>query len=289
MTNKILVIGATGKVGSELVNQLVEKGESVRAAARNPLNAALKFPGNVETVEFDYERPETFTPALLGINKVFLVARPGDNQSDKAAAPFIDEMISNNIKHIVNLTAMGVETDETFMLRILEKYIEDSGISYTHLRPNWFMQNFNSGSMYMEMQTADALHLPASDAKLSFIDVRDIAAVGAAALLETHHAGKAYTLTGGEALNHFQVIEKINMASGREISYVPISEDIARTLLDKAGVEPDQIERWTNFFRKVRGGLCSTVSPDVEQILGRPPIKFDTYTNDYSFAWKINI
>jgi uncharacterized protein YbjT (DUF2867 family) len=289
MSNKILVTGATGKVGSELVNILVERGESVRAAARNPLNAALKFPCNVETVEFDYERPETFTPALLGINKVFLVARPGDNQSDKAAAPFIDEMISNNIKHIVNLTAMGVETDETFMLRILEKYIEDSGISYTHLRPNWFMQNFNSGSMYMDMQMADALHLPASDAKLSFIDIRDIAAVGAATLLESHHAGKAYTLTGGEALNHFQVIEKINKASGREISYVPLSEDIARTLLDKAGAEPGQIERWTNFFRKVREGLCSPVSPDVEQVLGRPPIKFDTYANDYSYAWKRNI
>jgi uncharacterized protein YbjT (DUF2867 family) len=286
MIRKILVTGATGKVGSELVNLLVEKGEAVRAATRNPSSSSLKFPGSVEVVEFDYEKPETFSPALKGIDKVFLVARPGDNQSDKAAAPFIDEMKNSGINHIVNLTAMGVESDETFMLRILEKYIEDSGISFTHLRPNWFMQNFNSGPMYADIQTTDGLHLPASDAKLSFIDIRDIAAVGAAALLEPAHVGKAYTLTGGEAIDHFQVIEKINRAADREISYVPISEEIARTILDKAGMEIDQIERWANFFSKVRNGFCAPVSNDVELVLGRPPITFDAYVIDYKDAWK---
>jgi uncharacterized protein YbjT (DUF2867 family) len=148
------------------------------------------------------------------------------------------------------------------------------------------MQNFNSGSMYNDIQTKDALHLPASDAMLSFIDVRDIAAVGAAALLEPVHAGKAYTLTGGEALTHFQVIDKINKAAGREITYVPISEETARNILEKVGVEIDQIERWTNFFRKVRAGFCSPISNDVELVLGRPPISFDTYATDYADAWK---
>jgi uncharacterized protein YbjT (DUF2867 family) len=286
MRPKILVTGATGKVGSELINLLIEKGETVRAATRNPVSASLNFPGNVETVEFNYDEPETFAPSLKGIDKVFLIARPGDNESDKAAAPFIDEMKNQGIQHIVNLTAMGVETDENFMLRKLENYIEDSGISYTRLRPNWFMQNFNSGPMYMDMQTTGALHLPASDAKLSFIDIRDIAAVGAAALTEQGHEGKAYTLTGGEALDHFQAIEKINTASGREITYVPISEEIARSLLDKAGVEIEQIERWTEFFRKVRAGFCAPVSNDIELILGRPPITFDKYAADFAGNWK---
>jgi uncharacterized protein YbjT (DUF2867 family) len=131
--------------------------------------------------------------------------------------------------------------------------------------------------------------LPAGDATISFIDIRDIAAAGAAALVEPIHSGKAYTLTGGEALDHFQVIEKINIAAGREISYVPISEETARLLLDKAGVQLDQIERWTNFYRKVRNGLCSTVTNDVESILGRPPISFDTYVADYAEAWKKDI
>jgi uncharacterized protein YbjT (DUF2867 family) len=286
MTGKILITGSTGKVGSELVKLLVNNGETIRAATRNPFSAELKIQENVETVEFDYEQPETFAPALKGIKRVFLVARPGDNQSDKAAAPFIDEMRNNGIQHIVNLSAMGVETDESFMLRVLERYIEDSGISYTHLRPNWFMQNFNSGSMFKGIQSIDALHLPAGDAKISFIDVRDIAAAAAASLSEPAHAGKAYTLTGGEALDHFQVIEKINRASGRDISYVPISEETARILLEKEGIEIDQIERWTNFFRKVREGLCAPVSNDIEFITGRPPVSFDQYVNDYAHSWK---
>lgn len=288
MGSEILVTGATGKVGSELINQLVSRGESVRAATRDPLSAGLKLPGNVEAVEFNYEQPETFPAALKGIDKVFLVARPGDNQSDKAAAPFIDEMKKQGIKHIVNLTAMGAETDETFMLRILEKYIEDSGISFTHLRPNWFMQNFNSGSMYADIQTKDALHLPAADAAISFIDIRDIAATAVAALLKPEHSCKAYTLTGGEALTHFDVIEKINKATGRDITYVPISEETAQSILSNVGVEQEQIDRWTNFFRKVRNGFCSPVSGDVETILGRPPVSFDTYVTDYASAWKKN-
>ena len=90
MKQKTLVTGATGKVGSELIKMLAEKGEAVRAATRNPISASSIFPGGVETVEFNYEQPETFSAALKGIDKVFLVASPGDNQSDKAAAPFID-------------------------------------------------------------------------------------------------------------------------------------------------------------------------------------------------------
>ena len=106
MTGKILITGATGKVGSELIKILVNNGETVRAATRNPFSAGLKIQENVESVEFDYEQPETFATALKGIKRVFLVARPGDNQSDKAAAPFIDEMKNNGIQHIVNLSAM---------------------------------------------------------------------------------------------------------------------------------------------------------------------------------------
>ena len=195
-------------------------------------------------------------------------------------------MKNQGIKHIVDLTAMGVETDETFMLRILEKYIEDSEISFTHLRPNWFMQNFNSGPFYSGIQKTDALHLPAADAKLSFIDIRDIAAVSTEVLLDPAHAGKAYTLTGREALNHFEVIDKINRVSGREITYVPISEETARSVLERTGIEIDQIERWANFFRKVREGFCAPVSDAVESILKRPPILFDTYASDFADMWK---
>jgi uncharacterized protein YbjT (DUF2867 family) len=306
MGQRILVIGGTGRVGSELVKLLVQNGERVRVATRNPAIYSSKLYESkdfsvsrqvgilqndipkisVEVVEFDYERPETFGPALEGVEKIFLTVRPGDNHSDEAAAPLIELAKKGMVKHIVALTAMGVEQDETFMLRILEKNIESSGIAYTHLRPNWFMQNLDSGPMYADIKRTGALHLPAADAEISFIDVRDIAAVGFAALTETKHEGMAYTLTGKEALNFFQVVEKISRAIKKEIPYVPLSEENAREALKMGGIPTGLIERWTDFYRKVRQGLCSPVSEDAEAILGRAPILFDQYVNDYAKAWK---
>ena len=288
-SNKVLVIGATGKTGQELVKLLTGHGVIVRAATRNPHASILPQSDSLEIVEFDFERPATFAQAVRGVNAMFLMARPGDNRSDKAAEPLIDAARAEGIGLIVNLTAMGVELDETFMLRRLERYVEQSGIAYTHLRPNWFMQNFNAGPMYADIMTTGALHLPAADARLSFIDVRDIAAVGFAALTESRHAGKAYTLTGGEALDHTQVVEKLSSVAGRRIAYVPISEEVARAALAKAQVPEEHIQRWTEFFRKVRGGLCAPVHRDVETILDRPPISFDEYARAYAPAWKKNV
>jgi len=286
MSKTILVIGATGRVGSELVKLLTRKGESVRAATRNPSAASSRFQNTVDLVEFDYERPHTFAPALVGVERLFLTVRPGDNNSDKAAMPLIDAAKKMKVQRIVALTAMGVEQDDTFMLRILEKYVEASGIAYTHLRPNWFMQNLNSGPMYADIKTTGALHLPAADGKISFIDVRDVAAAGFAALIEAHHEGKAYTLTGKEALSYSHVVEKLSRVAGKEISYVPISEDVARAALVKRGIPTDVIERWAEFHRKVRQGLCSPVSMDIESLLGRSPILFDQYANEHAASWE---
>ena len=286
MSKQILVIGATGRVGSEIVKLLIQNGESVRGATRNPSTVSSRFHKSVDVIEFDYDRPQTFAPALAGVEKVFLTVRPGDNHSDKAAMPLIDVAKKVKVQRIVDITSMGVEQDETFMLRILEKYIEASGIAYTHLRPNWFMQNFDSGPMFADIKATGALHLPAADARISFIDVRDIAAVGFAALTEAHHAGRAYTLTGKESLSHFQVVEKISRVAGKDISYLPISENVARASLTKGGIPTDLIERWTDFYRKVRQGLCSTISTDIESVLGRSPILFDQYANDYAASWR---
>jgi uncharacterized protein YbjT (DUF2867 family) len=200
--------------------------------------------------------------------------------------PFIDEAKKAKVEHIVTLTAMGVDQDDTFMLRILEKYIESSGIPYTHLRPNWFMQNFSSGPMFADIRATGALHLPAADAKISFVDVGDIAAVGFAALTTPHHTGNAYTLTGQEALSHSQIVEKLSRVAARTISYVPISEDIARSGLIRAGVPNDLIERWTDFYRKVRQGLCSPISTDIELVLGRSPILFDQFADESAASWR---
>ncbi len=286
MSGTILVTGATGRTGSELVKLLVAQGIPVRAATRTPEMAAARWGGTVGAVAFDFDRPETFAPAVQGVEKLFLIARPADNHSDQAAIPLVDEARKQGVTHIVNLTAMGAEQDETFALRVLERYIEASGIAFTHLRPNWFMQNFDSGPMLADIKATGALHLPAADAKLSFIDVRDIAAVAFEALTNPAHLHKAYTLTGGEALTHEEIMAAISKAAGKTLSYIPLSEETACGALAKAGIPEERIERWRMFYRKVRAGLCAPVTPDVEMILGRSPITFDKYTCDYAAAWR---
>jgi uncharacterized protein YbjT (DUF2867 family) len=288
MSKKILGIGATGRVGRELVKLLVRNGEAVRAATRNPAELASRFQNTLEVVEFDYERPQTFAPALIGVDKIFLSVRPGDNHSDQYAIPLIDEAKKAKIQLIVDLTAMGTEQQETFMLRVLEKYVESSGIPFTHLRPNWFMQNFDSGPLGNDIRATSAMHLPAADASVSFVDVRDIASVAYATLTESHHIKKAYTLTGKEALSYFQVAEKLSHVSNRTISYVPITEEVARMVLAQRGVPDELVERWTDFYKKVRQGFCSPISTDIDSVIGRPPIAFDQYAMENSASWRIN-
>lgn len=287
MTGTVLVIGATGRTGTELIKLLVDSHIAVRAATRTPGTISSLWMRGVEGVFFDFDQPETFAHAVHGVEKIFLMARPADNHSDRAAIPLVDEARTAGVRHIVNLTAMGAEQEETFALRVLERYIEASGIPFTHLRPNWFMQNFDSGPFLADIRSSGALHLPAADAKLSFIDVRDIAAVGLAALTGPAHLCKAYTLTGGEALDHAAAMAIISTAAGKTLSYLPISEELACAGLARVGVPSDRIERWRMFFRKVRAGECAPVSPDVEKILGRAPISFTRYARDYASAWRL--
>ncbi len=286
MSHTILVIGASGKIGSELVRLLSEKHIPVQAATRNPSLLGRQLPPTARAVLFNYDRPATFAPALKGVEKVFLMARPTDPHSDRVAIPFLEEAKKHGVRLIVNLSAIGVDRVDAFVLRVLERYIEDSGIPCSHLRPNWFMQNFSTNPMLADIRTTGALHLPAGDAAISFVDVRDVAAAACEVLTNPRHAGKAYTLTGGEALTHFQVAETISAVAGKPVRYDPISEEFARTALTNAHVPPDIVERWTEFYRMVREGFCAEISESVGQILGRPPMTFRQYAADYAAAWQ---
>jgi uncharacterized protein YbjT (DUF2867 family) len=281
----ILVVGATGAVGSELANQLHHKGERVRGATRNPTSASRRLGSGVEYVEFDLERPETYATALAGVKRVFLIARPGDDHSDRLAIPLLDEMKRQNVRHVVDLSAYGAETRDDFALRKIEKHLEASGMAFTHLRPNWFMQVFASGPLLAGIHSCAAIAIPAADAKISYIDVRDIAAAAVVALTTDGHANKAYTLTGPQSLGHDEIAHEISSAIGKAIRYVPISEDDARKAILSAGLSSERTERLLGFYRLVRAGACAPVSLDVESILGRPSITFERFAADYAHCW----
>ena len=288
MSKSVLVTGATGKTGSEVVKGLIAKGETVRAGAHTPEKAREMFGAHagVQVVPFDFGRPETFDAALAGVDRIWLLAVTGDTAPDQALMPFVDRAKAAGVRHIAYMTTRGVEMDETNPLRQVEHYIEKSGIGYTFLRPSWFMQNFSSGFIAPMITGMGGIYLPAADAKSSFIDARDIAAVGVAALTEPGHNGKAYALTGGQAWTYGEAAEILSQAAGKQIRYVALSDEDFRSGLAAQGWKPEQIEMFSNLFSGVRQGWAAAVSPDVANVLGRPQITLEQFAQDHAAVWR---
>ncbi len=279
----ILVMGATGTVGGAVAAELAGGEARVRGATRDPARARGTAVPVGEWVPFDLERPETFGSALAGVDRVFLVARPGDEDPLRVAAPLLSEMERRGIRRVVNLTALGVERREDVALREVELEVERGGFEWTHLRPNWFMQVFIAGPLLAGLRRG-VLAVPAADARISYVDARDVAAVAAAALTEEGHEGAAYSLTGGESLDHTEVAARLS-AAGREIEYRALSEAEARSAVLAAGLDGRRAERLMGFYRLVREGHSAPVLPDVEEVLGRPPIPFDRFVRDHAECW----
>ncbi|MCB0153771.1 MAG: SDR family oxidoreductase [Anaerolineae bacterium] len=283
--NKILVIGATGNVGRVLTRRLAEMGEPVKAATRQPQGYGVLE--NVEPVLFDYDQPDTWAKALTGVDRVFSLTKNADVQPDKTVIPFFDAAKAAGIEHIVFMTAMGVDqAPDALPLRQVEKYLMASGVAYTILRPNWFMQNLNPGFLLPPIQQSGAFYLPAAEAKTSLIDTQDIAAVAAVILTEAGHRGKEYTLTGGEALSYHEAAQIMSEFAGRQITYVPVDDDALRGALTGAGWLTEQAEFMVGLFQGVRQGWAAPVSPAVSQLLGRDPITFTDFARENAAAWR---
>jgi uncharacterized protein YbjT (DUF2867 family) len=195
-------------------------------------------------------------------------------------------MRQGGVRHVVNLTALGVDRLPATALHRVERAIEESELGYTHLRPNWFMQIFSTAPLLPAIRATGAIRLPAAEAKISFIDVRDVADVAREALLDPRHAGRGYALTGGVGLDHSEVAEVISAAADRPVAYVSTSDEETLAALGRAGLPPERVERVLGFYRMVRQGLCEPVSPDVASILGRPPRSFAEFARDHAALWR---
>lgn len=290
MVGTILVTGATGTVGGEVVKQLSSTGQKVRASVRSTTrvtsNDKLK---DVELMEMDYNKPETLVTAFKGADKLFLLT-PAFPKAAELAANLVKEAKKNGIKHIVKQSVMGADSElDVAHLRLhrqAEKMIEESGIPFTFLRPNDFMQNFVN--FYSPTIKSDnALYLPAEDAKVSFVDVRDIAATAVKTLTDDgKHIGKAYTITGPEALSYSRAAEILSNVTGKKISYVNVSEEDTRVGMKAMGWDDWLINTTLQIFDLERKGYASKVSSDVEEVLGQKPISFSQFAKDYAQAFK---
>lgn len=281
----VLVIGATGNIGSEVVQQMVAAKMPVVAAVRNIEKAKKKLGDKPRYVSFDYEQPNTFVPAMEGISHLFLIAPPNHKNAHIPVTQLIASAEIQEIEHMTLLSGRTTGDVPGSALNQIEALIRNCERSYSIVRPSWFMQNFHSW-LGRTIINEDRLYLPAGDAKLSFVDVRDIGAVVVKTLTESGHSEQTYELTGHEILDHHKVASKISKAVGREITYQPMEKKAFIQLMQKKGWTEAAATFTAYLFDLVKTGKEAQISPDVERILERKPIIFDQYAADYADAWK---
>jgi len=288
MANRIFVTGSAGNIGLQLLKQLSALGENVRAAVHSAKNVAIIKEAGAEPVELDFNRPETLRDAFRGIEKVYLLTPLVPNMVEMGAR-LVEEAKKGGVKYIVRSSGLGADIEPGITLsrwhREIEKMIEGSGIPYTFLRPNSFMQNYANLFGYT-IKTQNAFYQPVGDGKVSLVDVRDIAAVAATVLTKSGHENRAYNLTGPEAVSNHEVAEILSNVTGRKINYINVSEDDARRGMREAGMSEVIIEALVELYAIQKAGYTATLSPDVERVTGKKPLSFDQFAKDYVEAFK---
>ncbi|MEP7123816.1 MAG: SDR family oxidoreductase [Byssovorax sp.] len=287
MASTILVTGATGTIGSEVVKALAAKpGVTVRVAVRSAAKAEKLLGANVVPVDFDYEKPDTIAAAVKGADRVFLLTPFAENQVELGKL-LIDAAKAAGVKHIVKLSAIGANIEPGIQLgrwhRATEKNIEASGIAYTFLRPANFMDNFIH---YYPPGGDGNIYLPLGTGACSYIDSRDIAAVAAAVLTEEGHYGKAYDLTGPEAVTTAEAASAIGAVSGRDVHYVDVPDAAASKAMTDMQMPGWMVEAMMELHGIVKAGYASAISPLVEQLTGKAPRSFAEFARDRAAAWK---
>ena len=253
----------------------------MRAGVRDQAKARKQFGLNIALAPFDFENEKTFAGALEGAEEVFLLPPLLPNQLEVMNV-FVDAVKRAGVRHIVKLSAIGVD-DETQPTPIKwhganEQHIRQSGLVFTFLRPNSFMQNFFT---YFPPRNG-VIYLPWGNGTASFVDTRDIASVAARVVTSDGHEGKIYTLTGPATLGIADVARILSEVTRREFKYVDVPEAAARDGMIQAGVPQWQVELVMELHVVNKQNRWSAVTSDIEKVTGTPPTDFVQFARDYA-------
>ncbi len=283
----ILVTGATGKNGVEIIRRLSGRKEPVRAMVHRQ-NDVMRGTPNVELeyVEADFDDPASLRKVLSGVQRAFLVTNSSE-QVEERQLRFVALAREAEVKHIVYLSQLHAASDSP--LRFLryhaavEEALRTSGMSYTHLRPNLYMQGLLM--IGRSIASEGRFFAPAGDARVSVVDVRDIAAVAVAALTKSGHEGKTYDITGPEALTHAEMAAQLSEALHRPVVFVDVAEQGFREALRGFHMPDWQAEGLIEDYAHYRRGEASDVSSAVQDVAGAPPRPFKAFAHDYKSAF----
>jgi uncharacterized protein YbjT (DUF2867 family) len=246
---------------------------------RNPSNANPP----ADAARLDYADATTIAPALDGVSAMVLMAPPLDATAPTLLAPVMAAAKAANLAHVVFISAFGVNHNEQAPLRIVEQLVMESGVPYTIVRLNFFMENFSEGFLAAGIRGQNAIHLAAGEGRTSFLSVRD-AAAAVVAILQRPPAGQEFDLTGPTALDHAEAARLVSEASGRPVTYHPLTED---QMLDGARAHgmPEPVVAYLGaLYGVVRGGFAAGVTDDFRAITGREPLTFESFARTTNWS-----
>ena len=282
----ILVTGASGNMGKAVLNEVIQRttetGEECRAMYRSATEAA-KAPAGTSTVVADFSKKDTLPAALEGISSIYLVCSPIP-QLIELEWNMIDACVAAGVSHIVLNSAMGArEWRKSFPSwhRRVEDKLKSTKISFTILRPNSFHQNVLT-YYAPSIRTRGVFHSSMGNARVSYLDLRDIAVVVAKSLAGGEHSGQTYELNGPEALTYSELAEKIAKHSGRDVQYVDVPFDAQRKAMLERGMpewQADALLDLQAYYVKGKGGKIDGL---LEQLIGRPPITMDEFLAEFA-------
>ncbi|AKJ09844.1 NmrA family transcriptional regulator [Streptomyces incarnatus] len=280
----ILVTGATGTIGSDVVRQLAARGEKVRALTRDPARA--RVPAGVEAVRGDFREPASLRAALEGVTAAFLLRPPGPDEGQDAA--LVAAAGAAGVRRLVKLSAIGTGDPAVGPSGLWhldgERAVRDSGAEWTVLRPSSFASNTLSWAE--SLRAGEPVPNMTGDGASGVVDPRDVAAVAVTALADAGHAGRTYTLTGPEAIGVPGQTAVLADVLGRPVPVRNLTPGEAREFLRTAwGFDAERVDGVLSGVAYVRDGGNAVVTEDVPEVLGRPARTFREWAEDHKEAF----
>ena len=278
----ILLTGATGTTGRRVARRLTKWGYRFTAMVREPEKATGLKSSKVDLIKGDFKKPDSLRRAMEGIEHAFLLPPNTENQF-RLERNFIDAARESGVRYLVKYSAIGADPDSpSRLLRWhgeAEKYLEQSGIRYSIVRPNIFMQNFTN--LYArQIREEKEFRLPFGDARCGWVDVRDIGRLIARILTENGHQNNILTVTGPETPKCKDLAEILSHAVGKKIEYVDVKPKEFKKEMIESGVPEIMAEAVTELYKLVSEGLSDVVTDTFYEITEKQPRTFEEFVDD---------
>jgi uncharacterized protein YbjT (DUF2867 family) len=283
----VLITGATGRVGSALLDRLSDADVDLRVLSHDESKAQSLRNRGVEVIQGDFLTPETLGPALDQVTAVFLATPIHPEQITQATNVIEAARNSGTAPRIVRLSVHQAShqapTRNSRQHAVIEDALASSGLPYTVLRPQSFMQNTLMAAS--TVATQGKIYQPMKDGRLGMIDARDIGAVAARVLTEEGHDGQIYTLTGPAAISFHDVARILSGILGREVSYLSVSLDKAKETMLARGLSEWLADTLTEYANAHSAGYSDWTTDDVERLTDHRATPYQQFAKDFAMVF----